>query len=172
MTNPVTAVKAWWLTPAPALARDRKAARGRLPRPAKNYAAVTLLIGFLGWDAPVVLGVWLLVAFGHAVYQYPYAFAGSMDRPSYYEETTAMFLVLDVVNHIAVAGFSRIGWWALGPVALAWYLMGQAVGQLASRKELKKTFALISADYPDEPRDERIQMTRAIVQERLGAEAE
>lgn len=172
MTNPVTAVKAWWLTPAPALARDPRAGRSRLPRSAKNYAAVAALIGFLGWDAPVVLGVWFFIALGHAAYQYRYAFATFSDRPFYYEETTAMFLVLDVINHVAVAGFSRIAWWALGPVALAWYLMGQTVGYMAFRRERKKLFDMVTAEYPKEPVDERVRMTLEILRERMEAEAE
>jgi hypothetical protein len=167
MRKAILTLKMWWLAPPDPNSVGAATSKKTLLRGLATYVALAMVILFLTWDAPAIYAVWLTFACGHGFYQYRYAFASTFSRPAQYEEVTALLLAIDIVNHAAVAGFSRIGWWALVPVGLAWLSLGRTVGTLGLVREMKQLFSQIREDSPDEPVQRQAAMTRQLLEERL-----
>jgi hypothetical protein len=167
MRKAVVKLTMWWLAPPNPNSVGSHTLKQTVFRGLKTYVALAAVILYLAWDEVPIYCVWLVLACAHGVYQYRYAFVGTISRPAQYEEITGMFLALDIVNHVAVAGFSRVGWWALAPVAFAWLSLGRTVGTLALIREMRQLFLLVREECHTEPVKRQAEITRQLLEERL-----
>ena len=170
MRRLLSAVLTWWLsppTPPQSAAAPEQECKKAFVRSLKSYLMLAVIILILAWHALVFYCIWLFVAWIHGAYLYRYALADSFERPSTYREAVELLLVIDIITHVALAGFSSIGWWALAPVGLAWFFFGRALGGLTAAKEWKSVSSLVRSEYPAETADGREQITRGIIEERL-----
>ncbi len=172
MGNPFPAVLMWWLAPPdPAEAATEKR-RQAFRQGLSTYLCLAVLMLFFAWHALLIYCVWLLVAWIHGGYHYRYAFAPWNDRPWLYDRMAELLLLVDVLSHCALAGFSTIGWWALIPLALTWVSFGRMVGSLAAAKELRRISSLVRLEHSSEPIEQQAQLVRSIFRERLELPAE
>lgn len=159
--------KMLWLTPGAPIFTKSKARKLAVLRGIGTFGLLGVLMFFLAQDALAIYCIWLLVLCGHGVYQYRYAFVSSLDRPPQYEETTGFLLFLDILNHVALAGFSSAGWWALAPLALAWLSFGRMIGDLALIEELNRIYREVRENFPAEPVEQQRRRTLLYLQDRV-----
>ena len=167
MRNVLSAVLMWWLSPpGPQTLLDAEGKRLSARR-LKSYLMLALITLFLCWNALVFYCIWLFVALLHGAFHYRYALADEPERPSTYGQAAELLLVIDIFNHVALAGFSSIGWWALVPVGLTWYFFGRLVGRLAAAKAWEGVADLVGRLYPSESTDDQAEIARGIIRERI-----
>lgn len=132
-----------------------------------KWSLLVAMVYLLSTEGIAVYAAWLLTTLIFVTYQYLYVFSYPIQRPVLYEETSLVGIFLVVVNHVAVAVLCGIGWIGIFLHAYCGYYLLRVVGRLAIARETKKIFSEISRDYPGESVEKRVELTNALLENRV-----